>query len=432
MKNSKLFQYVVFGAFIFFIIVGAILFATYRSSTSTETSISISLWGTLSADDFSSFFSRYFGESNLKYTIDYTEKSPASFDSDLIEVLASGIGPDAIILPTDLIVRYRNKIYPIPYTVLPELTFKDTFIQAGELYLDKTGVLALPFSVDPLVMYWNRDIFNNAGLTKVPSTWIEVSDLIPKLTQKDEASNILRSTVALGEFRNVRDAKDILSALFIQAGNPIVSFSSDGSFESTLKDDFNSGTSPAVLALQFFTNFSNPVKPNYSWNRSLPNSLDVFANGDLAMYFGLASEFTAVKNKNPNLNFAVALLPQGSGNKIVYSTTGDLLGLAILKNSANPAGTYTVLNALTSASAFPYWKDIFNVSSARRDILAQTESSAVKTIFNKSAIMSKAWYDPNRTQSNAIFQEMVESYTTGRSSLEGAVNTASDRLDSLL
>jgi len=431
MKNTKLFQYVVIGAFVFFIIVGAILFSTYRSSGTNTVSVRITMWGTLPADSFSTFFSRYFSNADLKYTVNYVERNPLTFDKDLVEALASGTGPDAIILPEDLIVRYRNKIYNIPFTVLPELTFKQTFIQEGELYLNSTGALALPFSVDPLVMYWNRDIFNNVSVTKPPANWADIAGLAVKMTKKDPAQNIISSTVALGEFRNVTDAKAILSTLFMQTGNPIISLNlEDDSLASTLS---NSGTqsSPTSLALQFYTNFSNPTRPEYSWNRSLSNSIDAFANGDLAIYFGFASEFTAIKNKNPNLNFDVALLPQTLNAK-VNSTFGKMLGFAIMRNSPDLAGAYAVISALTSAEAFPFWDPVFNIPSARRDILGTTNSNAYKTVFNKSAIISRGWLDPDKTQTNNIFQEMVESYTTGRDTLEGAINTASDRLDSLL
>jgi len=431
MKNNKIFQYVVMGAFIFFIIIGAILFSTYRSNDRSEAQISITMWGTLPADSFSAFISRYFSDNDLKYTVNYVEVDSDNFDRDLVEALASGYGPDAIILPEDLIVRYSNKVYSIPRTVLPELSFKQTFIQEGELYLNNSGTMALPLSIDPLVMFWNRDMFNNMGITKPPVTWAEIASLVPKMTSKDQSQNILRSTTALGEYRNIVNAKEILSALLIQAGNQIVNYNTDGSFESILKDDFGLKVTPASLSLQFYTNFSNPVRPEYSWNRSLINSLDYFANGDLAIYFGFASEFVRIKDKNPNLNFDVALLPQALGAK-TYSTFGNMLGLAIMRTSTDIAGTYTVLTSLTSAEAYPFWSEIFNLPSARRDVLSRKENNAIKTVFNQSAIMSKGWLDPNSTKTSTIFQEMVESYTTGRESIDGAVNTASDQLDSIL
>jgi ABC-type glycerol-3-phosphate transport system substrate-binding protein len=431
MKNNKLFQYVVIGIFVFFTIVGAIMFSTYRSTTTSSTSVRISMWGTLPADTFNAFSSRYFSNTELKYTIAYTERDPSTFEKDLVEAIASGVGPDAIILPEDLIVHFSNKIYNIPFAVLPELTYKQTFIQEGELYLNSFGTLALPFTVDPLVMYWNRDIFNNVSVTKPPANWADISSLAAKMTKKDAAQNILQSTVAMGEFRNVNNAKAILSTLFMQTGNPIVSLNlTDGAFSSALKAGSDSRNSTA-LSLQYFTNFSNPSRPEYSWNRSLTNSIDAFANGDLALYFGFASEYLKIKNKNPNLNFDVTFLPQIKGAK-TYSTFGNMLGFAILKNSANPAGAYSIISALTSAQAVPFWTDIFNIPSARRDVLSVVNSNSVKTIFNQSAIMSRGWLDPGNALTGAIFLEMVESYTTGRATLEDAIGNASDRLDSLL
>jgi ABC-type glycerol-3-phosphate transport system substrate-binding protein len=235
----------------------------------------------------------------------------------------------------------------------------------------------------------------------------------------------------LGEYRNINNSKSILSALFIQAGNPIVSLDSSGALKSTLKDTTSFKDSPSSLALQFYTSFSNSNKAEYSWNRSLPNSLDFFANSDSAIYLGFASEYMTIKNKNPNLNFEVALLPQAVGAR-TYSTFGNMLGLAIMKNSANPAGAFTVISSLSSAAAFSYWKDIFNLPSARKDSVPDISNSVAKTIFNRSAIRSKGWYDPNSAQTSAIFQDMIESYTTGRETLDGVINTASERLDLLL
>lgn len=431
-NNSKLFQYIVLGLFIFFIIVGTIIFATYRSKSSNTRNVQVTIWGTWPRDTFTSFVANYFDKAGLEYQVNYVEREASTFDTDLVEALASGQGPDAIILPADLIVRYANKVYNIPFTFYPELNFKQTFIEGGELYLTGNGILALPLTVDPLVMYWNRDIFNTAGVTQVPKTWADVLALTPKLTKKDATQNIIQSTVAFGEFRNINNAKNILSTLILQAGNPIIRLNSESrALTSVLSEGVGQNAFPAVASLGFYTNFSNPVKAEYSWNRSLPNSLDVFANGDLALYFGLASEYMNIKNKNPNLNFAVATVPQVLGAR-TYSTYGQMNGLAIMNSTRDLAGTFSVVSALTSSAAVPYWANLFNVPSARRDILAVPNTNAIRTVFNQSAIMSKGWLDPDNVRTNAVFQDMIESYTTGRETLSGAVSTASGRLNNLL
>jgi hypothetical protein len=85
--------------------------------------------------------------------LQYVEKTEEEFDLAFIEALASGVGPDVFMLPSGKILKYRNKIYVIPYNVFSQRQFRDTFIEGAEIYMAPEGVLAFPVSVDPLVMY---------------------------------------------------------------------------------------------------------------------------------------------------------------------------------------------------------------------------------------------------------------------------------------
>jgi hypothetical protein len=54
------------------------------------------------------------------------------------------------------------------------------------------------------------------------------------------------------------------------------------------------------------------------------------------------------------------------------------------------------------------------------------------TVFYRAAIQSKAWYDPNPTESDRVFRDMIESITSGREKLSNAVGDAKLKLDRLL
>ena len=83
----------------------------------------------------------------------------------------------------------------------------------------------------------------------------------------------------------------------MQAGNPIV-----GPKNGSLGSALNNGGEKYDLGsiLQFYVDFADPVKPVYSWNKSFPRAVDAFSSEDLAIYFGFASEFRSLLNKNPN------------------------------------------------------------------------------------------------------------------------------------
>ena len=182
-------------------------------------------------------------------------------------------------------------------------------------------------------MYWNKDLFSSAGISQPPQNWEDFSEDVKIFTEKNEAGNITQAGAALGELNNIKNGKDILSMLIIQAGNPIIKEDSNGNFKAALDEKDISNKEPAVSAIKFFNDFSNPNKTVYSWNKALPKADTMFAKGALAMYFGYASEMSEIKDKNPHLNFDLAEVPQIKGDKSKTSFA-KIYALAIMKNSS--------------------------------------------------------------------------------------------------
>ena len=424
------FQTILLGIFIFFMVIGVAIFATLKGSSNNEQA-GIVLWGTVSSDAFNQFITKLNFNLEPQLKVTYVEKRPDTFDQEYIEALAKGGGPDAILLAQDLILRHRDTLIPVSYATFPERDFRDTFIAEGELYLTPAGILAFPFSVDPLVMYWNRDMFTNAGIATYPRTWTDIGTLTSVLTTRDVASNVRTSAVALGEFRNVGHAKEILSALILQAGNPITVFDAQGSVDNVFADRLGFATAPTENALAFYTKFSNPTDQLYSWNRALPNSKTFFLSGNLATYFGFASELSDIRVKNPNLNFDVAVLPQALSGKN-RATFGNMLGLAIAKSSQNPSNTLAVISGLFNKNANAIWSESTKLPPVRRDLLLTRPQDPYLSVFYDSALISKAWLDPKPEATDTIFRDMVESVTSGRSRAGEAVSTAGIQIDNLL
>ncbi|MBU6389931.1 extracellular solute-binding protein [Patescibacteria group bacterium] len=422
MPKVSPFQAVVLAVFAVAAVGGLILLAITKGHSSGS-GVPVVIWGTLPASDFNNAISDLTaGTNGLK--INYVEEQTDSFDQNLIEALASGTGPDAILLPQDLIVKEGDKVAPIPYTIMPLPTFKSTFIQEGELYLGSNGILGMPFAVDPLVMYWNRDLLSNAGIAVPPKTWDEFLTLVPKLTVKDNSGNISQSGVAMGEFANIANAKDIIAALLLQTGNPIMTYGGTaGSLASTLTPT----TLSSIGAINFYTDFADPVKPDYSWNRALPNSLQLFLAGKLAFYFGFASEASAIRAKNPNLNFDVTYFPQPK-DAAVTTTFGRMWALALLRVSRNSDAQNDIL-ALTADAPIAKWGNITGWPPVRRDLLSANPSDPYQSIFYDSALSARAWLDPNPAQSTAIFQNMIESITSGAKEVGAALDNAGQNLN---
>ncbi len=50
----------------------------------------------------------------------------------------------------------------------------------------------IPFQRSTVVMYWNKELFKEAGLdpNKAPTTWAELKDAATKLTKKDASGKV--------------------------------------------------------------------------------------------------------------------------------------------------------------------------------------------------------------------------------------------------
>ena len=424
----------IIGIFLVFAALGVLAFAGFRGiGNDKEDSVGkIVVWGTVSSTNMEEVLDPLRFDGQVYDGVSYVEKDVRTYAAELINALAAGRGPDLFLLEHDQLLQFEDKLTVVPYDTYSEREFKDTFIEGGEIFLTPTGILSLPFSVDPMVMFWNRDIFTSESVANPPEYWDEFFVLAPVLTEVDQASNIERSFVAMGEYRNVTHAKQALSTLIMQAGNPITVRDEFGRVHPALDNNRDYPASAVDSALRFYTEFSNPVKSVYSWNRALPSAREAFAAGDVAVYLGFASELALIKNINPNLNFDVAPMPQPR-DAATRITFGNVQGLAIPRNTKRPNDSFKVARTLSEAASVQRLEAQTGLPSVRRDVLrAKPEDDAARAVFFDSALWVRAWSDPDPQGTNAIFQEMIESTVSGRARISEAVGDADRELEQLL
>jgi ABC-type glycerol-3-phosphate transport system substrate-binding protein len=237
------------------------------------------------------------------------------------------------------------------------------------------------------------------------------------------------------KLQTVKSAKEIIWALIMQAGNDVITrgdSSSRNEFDAILKERGNYSVSPAESALNFFTQFSNPNKTIYSWNRSVANSDDYFVAGNSAFYLGFASELSSITQKNPNLNFDVAEVPQPKDAE-KKATYGKMHFIGVTRNARNPRDAYQTALVLTSGEIQNKLTKITGLPPVRRDLLGNASSeSTYDVIFRKSALYSYGVLEPSEEIANDVVKGMVESIVSGRNSVSEAILKANEQLNSEL
>lgn len=435
------FQTILIAIFLAFFVFAVLIFSgIIKIDGITKTSGpqgKVVIWGTFPSSNIRNVVEELNG-ANKGLSVSYVSKDASSYQQDLIEAFANGMGPDLFIITPDMIKKNNNFIYKIPYASYQEKTFRAAFIDGADIYMDKEGVLGFPLVVDPVVLYYNKDILSNEGMVNPPLTWDELFTLNQTLTKRENDGKIYQSMIALGSYNNITNAKDILATLLIQNGNQIVergvkTESGIGSdFVSVLKSNpQNLSVAPINAVLEFFIEFSNPSKTGYSWNSSLPKSLDMFTGGKLAMYLGKASELFNIETINPNLSFDVTNVPQIK-NTTAKRTFGDIYAVVINKRSTNLNSAFSVAGLISGGDYANNLSVAVSLPPVSRKLLSSKPSDPYLSTFFNSAIISRSWLDPNDTKSDLIFKELVDNILSNVLSMSQAINKAGGQFDVLV
>ena len=438
-SKTSPFQIVLLAVFVVLGIAGIIIFAMTSSGGATEDVGDVYLWGTYPERSITTFLHDYGMEDRRTTTVQYTQKDPKTFYDDLAQALAAGQGPDIVITDHSHIEKLESMFSVIPFEAFPARTFIDAYIDASTTSFIKnrgqeTGIRAIPIVVDPLVMYWNRDIFARHATPQAPKYWDELFGIAETMTERSENGNIIVSGVALGEPSNVLHSKEIISAMIMQAGGDIiVRNQDDGKMEVRLARTDANSLSPAQSAMRFFTEFANPTKKRYSWNKSMPSSKETFVKGDLAVYIGTASELKEISEKNPNLNFDVAALPQlRGGTNTRLLTTGKMYAVAITKTGKNQTGGFAIAGAMSTGKAGEMLEKELGAPSAQRALLVPNARDPLMTTLRQEAVRMRTWPDPDPEKTEDILFRMVERITTGEDRISESVQRADGEMKILV
>ncbi|MDD5032785.1 MAG: extracellular solute-binding protein [Candidatus Pacebacteria bacterium] len=423
MSKFQIALYGAIGALVLlsFLVLSGIL--PWLPGQSSEPPADLTMWGVFSEDSWGRIIDAVNSENQKSFSIKYYEKDPATYETELVNAIASGTGPDLWFLPQDLLLKHGSKAFFIPYESLSERTFRDTFVDSGFLFMKKDGIAGMPFCVDPLVLYWNKDIFSKAAIANPSATWDGFLNQSRAMTEKDESGNILKSGGAMGEFSNIKNAKEVFSLLLLQTGNKIIDPETN---KLSFGERGDSSVDPAASALNFFTSFSNPTKISYSWNRALPEDIDFFVSGKLAVYFGYASEAREIVRKNPHLNFDVYQVPQVK-DSATQSTFGRVYVMAVSKSTANASKAFLAASVFSSDEVQKMIEENLYLPPVKRALLSSgqgVEDNPFMETFYKAAIRSKSWLEPDPSAVSLIFKNMVDSVVSGKKNVSSAIRDA--------
>jgi len=403
----------------------------------------LTVWGNFdNKDAFDKIISDY-KKVNRNCVIKYIQKDYLEYEGDLVSALASGQGPDIFYIHNSWLPKHKKKIAPMPQLIegkekdfnyyIPYDYQNKIFVDvAAQDFIDDEKIYAIPLYVDTLAIFWNKDIFNKDGIPKPPQTWEEFIELVPKMTKLDEKENIVQSAVAMGGTSdNINRATDILSALMLQGGTEIVDVKRKKVvFQNSVRVG-NKDISPGEQALQFYTDFSNPLKKVYTWNKDMHYSIDAFYEGKTAMMINYAYNISTIKQKASRLDFSVAPFPQPE-NIAVPITYPSYWGVTVAAATERQKEAWDFLMFMSQAENMKEYLKITKHPTARRDLITwQKAVNPELIVFLEQALTAKSWYQPDNLAVDQIFDDMLKLAIEGKE-IDKIIKAAVDRLNLLI
>ena len=385
----------------------------------------VTIWGTLPASTIDSVLNTLTITNEGYKKVTYRYISPDKFDDTFVNALADNTPPDLLLIPHELLTPLRPRLEKVPYKDFP--SFRSQYVEGSSIFALSDGIYGFPVMVDPLVMYWNEDLFSFKNILTAPQTWEEiVGTTVPELTVRDFNRVISQSALAMGEYTNIKNASPIISMLLLQGGSKMVS-EAGTTYQVKLDEGETKGAVPFTTAMTFYSNFSAVSNSLYSWNRSLSLDRDAFLRDELALYFGFGSEAKELEAKNPNINFSMAQVPQGAA-ATTKRTYGRFYTLAVPIKAKNKTGGYMVARELAGPVNAKTLADGYSMAPVYRATLEAGSNDPYTILRYGAAIQARAWLSPAQAEVDSVFTQLIEAVTADRTAISKHVGDAASRL----
>jgi multiple sugar transport system substrate-binding protein len=420
--------------------------------------VTLNWWGVFDDEDTTHALIAAYTAIHPNVSIVFTMYRSDEYENALLNAFAEDRGPDIFSMHNTWVNSYSPKLAPMPDSfTLPYTTtsggavsqqtvtvmkttpamsinqFKNTFVDvaAADCIVsvpDATAssgnadkILALPLSADNLALYYNKDLFNAAGIAQPPADWTTFQKDVAKLTKLDTQGNIVQSGAGMGTASNVERYADILSVLMMQNGTEMTDDFGNLTFDKTPASAAGRQNPPSDDAVTFYTDFANPSTEVYTWNDKQQDNLAAFVSGESAMFLGYDFNLSDIRARAPKLNFGIAKLPQLNSDSPTNYANYWVQGVA--KKSKYQNWAWDFLNFAVTPDQNQKYLDATRKPTVLRGEINKQLDDLDLSVFADQMLTAKSWYrGKNEAGYEKAFSDLINNVLNGAKIHDSIVN----------
>jgi multiple sugar transport system substrate-binding protein len=335
---------------------------SYAGYTGPDATISYSIWGDPAEIKSQQAVVDAFHVANPKITVKVTVSDWNTYWDKLQTGIAGGDAPDVFAMDGPLFPDYQSRDVLLDLKPFIDRDGYDLGQLADQAVGDFTtpdGQFGLPRDLNVVALYYNKKMFDTAGVTYPDDTWdwAKLIEAATKLTLKGADGKVSQ----WGFYTETSDMENYWSSLVWQNGGDILA--PDG--KSTVL-----GSDQAVGGIQHLADliWKDKVMPDASITDVLG---DAFEQGQAAMEAN--GSWLVATHQAAGLDFGIAPLPKGPAGQ---ATSINPTGAVVFANTKSPDAAWEFVKYLASPAAQTKLMELHASLPANKEVLAGPFSSS--------------------------------------------------------
>ena len=366
-----------------------------------KVTISLLSWNT---DEILGEFIAGFEQENPNIKIDLQYVPPVQQYVDKFSVLAaSGQMTDMFYIAAE------NKQEVISKGVAEDISDMEIFSRidpATSATYGKDGKI-YSYSPDAWIggIFYNKDLFEQAGIEKEPQTWQEFVDCAAKL-------KAIGVEPYLDDADNVHNLAQDLYQCSVISQEPYADVQINEG-RSTFQEKY---TEP--LKLWYDDMIAGGLYSQMALGLNSDQVIDMFANGEVAMMHGGPWNIATIEQKNPDMNYDIFGLSDSNGNRVLPGAVN--VGLSISTTSAHKDACRAFIEYMARDENIVKWQKVTNNA-----IIVEGIDYTMGTVFEKfkEDAVTGSFYLPQIVWNNSsgIYKEFlsgIQDTITGADTIE--------------
>lgn len=254
-------------------------------------------------------------------------------------------------------------------------------------------------------IFYNKDLFEQAGIDKEPATWQEFVDCAAKL----KAAGVEPYLDGSDDVHNL--AQDLYQCTVISQEPDADAQINEG--RATFQEKY---TEP--LKLWYSDMVASGLYSQMALGLNADQVIDMFANGEVAMMHGGPWTVATIEQKNPDLSYDIFGLADQNGNRVLPGAVN--VGLSISTSSKHKDACRAFLEYMARDENIVKWQKVTNNA-----IIVEGIDYSMETVFEKfkEDAVSGSFYLPQIAWKNSsgIYKEFlsgIQDTITGADTIE--------------